>query len=115
MFNIFNYQDHKKEIDKLRETIRIQEEELRQLREDRQRWVRQQKEFGTTFDKTERTLVNEINEECRRTSEVLGLNPRKVNLTRFVQTTVKPVLSDHIKQDIFLAFSDRLLLIAAWK
>ena len=46
--------------------------------------MRQQKEFGSTFDKTERTLVNEINEECRRTSEVLGLSPRKVNLTRFV-------------------------------
>ena len=27
--------------------------------------------------------------------------------------TVKPVLSDHIKQDIFLGFSDRWLLIAA--
>ena len=81
----FIFKDHKKEVDKLRETIKIQEEELRQLREDRQRWVRQQKEFGSTFDKTERTLVNEINEECRRTSEVLGLSPRKVNLTRFVQ------------------------------
>lgn len=80
----FIFKDHQKEIDKLRETIRIQEEELRQLREDRQKWVRQQREFGSTFDKTERTLVNEINEECRRTSEVLGLNPRKVNINRFV-------------------------------
>ena len=82
--HILSVQDHKKEVDKLRETIRIQEEELRQLREERQRWSRQQKEFGSTFDKTERTLVNEINEECRRTSEVLGLSPRKVNINRCV-------------------------------
>ena len=80
---LFSIQEHKKEVDKLRETIRIQEEELRQLREERQRSSRQQKEFGSTFDKTERTLVNEINEECRRTSEVLGLSPRKVNINRY--------------------------------
>ena len=29
------------------------------------------------------------------------------------EVLVKPVLSDYIKQDIFLAFSDRQLLIAA--
>jgi hypothetical protein len=28
-----------------------------------------------------RTIVNEINEECRKNSNVLGINPRKVNMT----------------------------------
>ena len=69
-------------MDKLRETIRVQEEELRQLRDDRKRFVRQQKETNISMDRTERTLINEINEECRKTSEILGLSPRKVNINR---------------------------------
>ena len=60
--------------------MRTQEAELRQLREERQRYVRQQKESSLSLDRTERTLVSEINEECRKTSEILGLTPRKVNI-----------------------------------
>lgn len=74
-------QEHKKEIEKLRDTVRIQEEELRQLREERSRYFRQQKELSLSQDRTERTLLNEINEECRKTSEVLGLKPRTVPLS----------------------------------
>ncbi|XP_052256598.1 myosin heavy chain, cardiac muscle isoform-like isoform X2 [Dreissena polymorpha] len=81
--------EHKKEIDKLRDTIRIQEDELRQLREERVRVSRQQKDSASSLDRTERTLINEINEECRKTSEVLGLNPRKVNLSSSTGSTVK--------------------------
>lgn len=32
-------------------------------------------------ERVERTIVNEINEECRKNSNVLGINPRKVNMT----------------------------------
>lgn len=71
------------EVDKLKEMIRHQDEELRQLREDRMRHIRQQKESSVSLDRTERTLINEINEECRKTSEVLGLNPRKVSMSRY--------------------------------
>lgn len=71
------------EVDKLRETIKMQEDELRNLREDRMRYLRQQKESNLSLDRTERTLINEINEECRKTSEILGLSPRKVNITRY--------------------------------
>ncbi|XP_053375093.1 trichohyalin-like isoform X6 [Mercenaria mercenaria] len=80
-------QEHKKEIDKLKDTIRVQEEELRQFREERMRLARQQKELSFSQDRTERTLVNEINEECRKTSEVLGLTPRQISLSNSQNTT----------------------------
>ncbi|WAR03999.1 LAMA2-like protein [Mya arenaria] len=81
--------EHKKELDKLRETIRAQEAELRSLREERLRHVRTQKESSLSLDRTERTLVNEINEECRKTSEILGLSPRKVNFSSSQGSSVK--------------------------
>ncbi|KAL4223887.1 hypothetical protein ACF0H5_017350 [Mactra antiquata] len=72
--------EHKKEVDRLRETIRLQEIELRTLKEDQLRYMRQQKEVDVSQDRTERTLINEINDECRKTSDILGLSPRKVSL-----------------------------------
>ena len=76
-------QEHKMEVDKLKEMMRQQENDLRQLREDRMQHVRQQKESTLSLDRTERTLINEINDECRKTSELLGLSPRKVNVSRW--------------------------------
>lgn len=72
--------EHKQEVDRLRETIMKQEEELRSLREERLRWARQQKEQMYNSEKFERTLINEINDECRKTSEMLGLSPRRVQI-----------------------------------
>lgn len=72
--------EHKQEVDRLRETIMKQEEELRSLREERLRWTRQQKEQMYNSEKFERTLINEINDECRKTSEMLGLSPRRVQI-----------------------------------
>jgi hypothetical protein len=83
-------------MEKLRDTIRLQEEELRQLREERMRFTRQQKELNFSQDRTERTLVNEINEECRKTSEMLGLTPRKISLGRFVHPLINSFNRVHI-------------------
>ena len=47
--------------------------------------------------------MNEINEECRRTSEVLGLSPRKVNINRSVGEKMVKWLN---KQDIIIHFGD---------
>ena len=44
-----------------------------------------------------------------------GRKPRSPVFSQRGSNTVKPVLSDHINQGIFLAFSDRWLLITEWK
>lgn len=74
-------QEHKQEIARLQDTIRRQEEELCNLRAERKLYVRP--ELENSLDRVERTIVNEINEECRRNSGILGNNPRKVNLKNF--------------------------------
>ncbi|XP_062613727.1 basal body-orientation factor 1-like isoform X3 [Saccostrea cucullata] len=74
-------QEHRQEIERLQNTIRRQEEELCNLRAERKLYVRP--ELENSLDRVERTIVNEINEECRRNSGVLGSSPRKVNLKNF--------------------------------
>ncbi|XP_060081295.1 uncharacterized protein LOC132560648 [Ylistrum balloti] len=76
-------QDYQREIDKLTEIVRQQEEELRKLKTERIQWIHQDRQNSTVLDKLERTVVNEVNEECRRTSNVLGVGPRKVNIASF--------------------------------
>lgn len=79
-FSLF-IQEHKQEIARLQDTIRRQEEELCNLRAERKLYVRP--ELENSLDRVERTIVNEINEECRRNSGILGNNPRKVNLKKY--------------------------------
>ncbi|XP_021371725.1 myosin-3-like isoform X3 [Mizuhopecten yessoensis] len=76
-------QDYQREIDKLTETVRQQEEELRKLKTERIQWIHHDRQNSTVLDRMERTVVNEVNEECRRTANVLGVGPRKVNLANF--------------------------------
>ncbi|KAK3587651.1 hypothetical protein CHS0354_032858 [Potamilus streckersoni] len=73
-------QEHMKELEKMHEKIRIQEEELHQLRAERASRLRAERD---TLDHTERTLVDEVNEECLRTAAVLGISPRKVHLPSY--------------------------------
>lgn len=80
LFSLF-IQEHKQEIARLQDTIRRQEEELCNLRAERKLYVRP--ELENSLDRVERTIVNEINEECRRNSGILGNNPRKVNLKKY--------------------------------
>nr|XP_022344226.1 trichohyalin-like isoform X11 [Crassostrea virginica] len=74
-------EEHKQELGRLQDTIRRQEEELCNLRAERKLYVRP--ELENTLDRVERSIVNEINEECRRNSGILGNSPRKVNLKNF--------------------------------
>ena len=75
-------EDFQQEIDKLQDTIRLQEEEIKQLRSERADVLKIAKD-NQQSERVERTIVNEINEECRKNSNVLGINPRKVNMTEF--------------------------------
>ncbi|XP_064612554.1 cingulin-like protein 1 [Liolophura sinensis] len=75
--------ENKAEIQTLREMIDRQGEELNKLRSIKMTNERNEKEKSSALDRTERTLINEINEECRRTAAVLGLAPRKIHIMNF--------------------------------
>lgn len=70
------------EIDALRETIRKQEEELKTLRSERQLQSQQSREVTSHLDRIEKTVVHEVNEECRKIANILGVTPRKVSVNR---------------------------------
>lgn len=58
----------------------MQEEEIKQLRAERAEVLKIAKD-NQASERVERTIVNEINEECRKNSHMLGISPRKVNMT----------------------------------
>jgi len=37
---------------------------------------------SSSMDRMERTLINEVNDECRKTANILGVGPRKVSMGR---------------------------------
>ncbi|XP_041347396.1 trichohyalin-like isoform X2 [Gigantopelta aegis] len=71
-------QDSLHEMDRLRESVRLLEEEVRVMRTDKVQMMRHQKECVAALERTERTVINEVNEECRRTAGLLGISPRRV-------------------------------------
>ncbi|XP_069134345.1 myosin heavy chain, clone 203-like [Argopecten irradians] len=93
-------QDYQREIDKLTDIVKDQEEELRKLKSERIQWIHHDRQNSTVLDRMERTIVNEVNEECRKTSNILGVGPRKVNLANFqgdsqVRTPTTSALVQH--------------------
>ncbi|ESP04198.1 hypothetical protein LOTGIDRAFT_237495 [Lottia gigantea] len=76
-------EEKKNEIVKLKEEVKSLEMEVEKLREEKQDLCRVEREFSHNLDRTERTVINEINEECRRSASVLGISPRKVHLASF--------------------------------
>ena len=62
---------------RLQDTIRKQEDELCQLRAERKLYLRP--ELENTLDRVERTIVNELNEEVRRNSGLIGIPAKKVD------------------------------------
>ncbi|XP_046550421.1 trichohyalin-like isoform X1 [Haliotis rubra] len=72
-------QDNHREMERLREQIKVMEEEVRQLKAEKQQMNRSERDTTSALDRAERTVVNEVNEECRRSAGVLGISPRRVN------------------------------------
>ena len=76
MFNVV--QESQREVERLEGQVRTVEEEARGLRAEGERLAGRQKEQAATLDRTERTVITEINEECRRSAALLGVTPRHV-------------------------------------
>ena len=68
------------QMDRLRETVRKQEEEIDRLRTERQEHLARERENQAFVDKQERSIITEINDECRKIAEVLGVTPRRANI-----------------------------------
>ena len=59
-------------MDRLRETVRKQEAEIDRLRTERQEQVSRERETMGAVDKLERSVISDINEECRKVADIIG-------------------------------------------
>ncbi|XP_070572042.1 cingulin-like isoform X8 [Ptychodera flava] len=66
------------EVDTLRLKLREQDDDLIQLRSDVKCHSQKEKELALQSERHERSLIMEINEECKRVAHVTGGTPRKV-------------------------------------
>ncbi len=74
------FQDTFKQMDRLRDTVHKQEEEIDHLRTERQEQVAREREMMASQDKHERGVVAQLNDECRKIAEIIGSNPSRVNI-----------------------------------
>ena len=80
-FSKTHLQETHRSIDRLRETIRHQEDELQRLRQENMEIRTSHQDSANSVETFERAIIDEINEECRRTAQVLGISPRTVSIT----------------------------------
>ena len=71
-------QEMQRETERLQSLLNRTEEEMRALKADNQKLASRERENLSNLDRTEKTVINEINEECRRSATVLGVSPRQV-------------------------------------
>ena len=67
----------------MKESITRQEEELKRLRSEKAEYLQREKESVTMLERQEKTLVYEINDECRKISNLLGIGARIVNVNGY--------------------------------
>jgi hypothetical protein len=62
----------------MRETLRKQEEEITKLRKERKEHEERGAETVGLMERQDRTLLDDINEECRRVAALVGGQPRVI-------------------------------------
>lgn len=80
---LINYwwpQDMQREVDRVQTQLRQAEDEIRTLKSEKQQIVSREKDSQAALDRVEKTVINELNEECRRGATALGVSPRQVQL-----------------------------------
>ena len=68
----FRFQETNRTIEKLRETVSKQDEEIASLRKERIEMEARGKQTSNQSEALERNVLNELNEECRRIAHALG-------------------------------------------
>lgn len=74
-------QEMQREVERLQKQLKSAEDEARSLKSENQKTASRERDHLQTLDWTEKAVVNEVNEECRRSARVLGLTPRQVPLS----------------------------------
>lgn len=69
-----------REVDRVQTQLRQAEDEIRTLKSEKQQIVSREKDSQASLDRVEKTVINELNEECRRGATALGVSPRQVQL-----------------------------------
>lgn len=72
-------QDTSRTNERMRETLRKQEEEISRLRRERKDQEERGTETVSLMEKQDRSLLDDINEECRRIAVLVGGQPRVVS------------------------------------
>ncbi len=67
-------------MDRLRDAVQKQEEEIERLRSEKETLKNKEKDNVADIKKQEKTVIEEINKECQKTAELLGITPRKTNV-----------------------------------
>ena len=70
----------------LKEALKKQEAEIEKLRNENDSIKNKERENISVIERQERIIIEEINRECQKTAEVLGVTARKTNV---------PVLVSH--------------------
>ncbi|KAK7467940.1 hypothetical protein BaRGS_00036826 [Batillaria attramentaria] len=74
-------QELQRELDRLQTQLRDAEEEVRTLKAGKHQLLSRERDNLSALDRTEKTVINEINEECRRSASLLGVSPRQVQFS----------------------------------
>ncbi|KAK7087149.1 hypothetical protein V1264_021236 [Littorina saxatilis] len=74
-------QEMQREVDRLQSQLKSTEEEIRVLRLENQKLTSKERDNWSSLDRTEKTVINEINEENRRSASILGVSPRQLHLS----------------------------------
>lgn len=61
----------------LREEIADKDQELDRLKAENSALVQSEAESSLALEKFEKMIIGEINDECTKTAELLGVQPRK--------------------------------------
>ena len=70
----------------LKEALKKQEAEIERLRNENDSMKNKERENISVIERQERIIIEEINRECQKTADVLGVTARKTNV---------PVLVSH--------------------
>ena len=64
----------------LKEALKKQETEIEKLRNENDSMKNKERENISVIERQERIIIEEINRECQKTADVLGVTARKTNV-----------------------------------
>lgn len=72
----------------LREEISEKDQEIERMRAENASLVQSEAEASLALEKFEKIIIGEINEECTKTADLLGVQPRKAQAVKLVHIVI---------------------------